>query len=542
MAEAKKLEQEQQERTRKTELKQQVVEKRKEVSAKIGALSNRGRETSSKNKALEESEELDEVEVLEGKPESKGARKSKNVQSAQERIEALEADMKAAKEDLEKALKKDREDLKRKIDNARKVLKEASDKKIEHESVTSVRATNLKQGLEDEYMQRVVALRSQDGLERDSFMKKSKEQEAEAVERETTKYESELEATMTAMHAEIEQKRTEVQKEYEEAQAVHAKLQKLASDKEKMASHKQEPRASGRNSSDKGKAKSPSREAKGERAEREPDSNFFRAKDSKSMQNLGRAQVGGPDFQPASEGSSSQAGRQGTPSKAESEGDDQPTYSPAESPVRSARSGSSPNSPTYSPVPRSRSRSPKIVAPATTTIASGVNAAREPNRWGNSNVKTFLNPVKEGQGDCVCTSERCKWEYHVHPQDFTDASLMLMRVGGNKPGSLQLCTAMALGVHCPFGDACKYIHDPKRVPRYERRYGQVRRYSSAAQNQTNRNNEVARAAQPYRREETARVLQPDRREEERWSAGSYGRKNGRGNVDDPYEDHKKRRK
>ena len=47
------------------------MEKRKEVGAKIEALSNRVRETSSKNKAVEESEELDEVEVLEGKPESK---------------------------------------------------------------------------------------------------------------------------------------------------------------------------------------------------------------------------------------------------------------------------------------------------------------------------------------------------------------------------------------------------------------------------------------------------------------------------------------
>ena len=320
------------------------------------------------------------------------------MQSAKERIEALEADMKAAKEDLEKALKQDREDLKRKIDNARKALKEASDKKIEHESVTSVRATNLKQGLEDAYKHRVATLRSQHSLEREILVKNSKEREEEVVRQETTKYESELEAAMTAMHAEIEQRRKEVQKDYEEAQAVHAKLQKLANDnREKVSKPKKEPRASEGNSFDKGKSKSPSRAAKGEGAERESDIHFrIKAKDSKSKQNLGRVpKVGGPGFQPASEGSSSQAGRQGTPSKAESEDDDQLTYSPAESPVRSVRSDSSP---TYSPV--ARSQSPKTVVPATTTIASGVNAAREPNRLGNSSVKTFLNPAKEG--DCAC--------------------------------------------------------------------------------------------------------------------------------------------
>ena len=77
------------------------------------------------------------MEELAGKPESKGeekiVRKSKNVQNAKEKMEALEAELKAAKEDLEKAIKQDREELKRRTDNARKVLKEASDKKTEHE-------------------------------------------------------------------------------------------------------------------------------------------------------------------------------------------------------------------------------------------------------------------------------------------------------------------------------------------------------------------------------------------------------------------------
>ena len=536
--------------------------KQKEVDAKI--------EASSKNSAKEKNEESEEVEELPGKPESKGeekiARKSKNVQSAQERIEALEADRKAAKEDLEKALKQDREDLKRKIDNARKVLKEASDKKIEHESVTSVRATNLKQGLEDAYKHRVATLRSQHSLEREILVKNSKEREEEVVRQETTKYESELEAAMTAMHAEIEQRRKEVQKDYEEAQAVHAKLQKLANDNREEAS-KSKPRASEGNIPDKGRAKSPSR------AEREPDIHFkIKPKDINLKQNLERPKVGGPGFQgsssqavrqggPGFHGSSSQAVRQGTPSKAESEDDDRSNHSPADSPVHSGRSVSSGSSPTYSPL--NRSQSPKIAVPKTTTIASGFpntttiasgvkavrepnSNVREPNRGGNSNVKNFTNPVKEGQGDCACTSERCRWEFHVHPQDFTDASIMLMRAGGSRPGSRQLCTAMALGVHCPFGDACKYIHDPKRVPKYERKYGHIRgirvpKYPSAAQNQTNRNNEVARVP---------RVLQPDRREGPgaRWPAshteersGSYGRKNSRGNVDDPYEEHKKRK-
>ena len=76
-------------------------------------------------------------EELPGKPESKGeekvVRNPKKVQSAMERLEALEAETRLVKEEVEKALRQDHEDSKRKLENARKVLNEANDKKEEHE-------------------------------------------------------------------------------------------------------------------------------------------------------------------------------------------------------------------------------------------------------------------------------------------------------------------------------------------------------------------------------------------------------------------------